>query len=421
LVTDFYLGIFRYPLTYLPVQLSDHIRTLLRDHDCVIIPDFGGLIADYAPTQIHPVRHTLAPPTKRVAFNQSLTRNDGLLVDALSRTLQVSPAHARQLVQDAVARLRTELDAQQRTELPGIGVFRQSAGRGLEFEYTGAQNLLAASYGLPELVSRPVRATDALLARERQPAVPQLAAGRRTRRLWQSAAVAMVIGLALSAQYLYILNLDFLPETLRFNGNTPTQSELGAPVAQRPVRQQATLSPRPDDNGWTTPDPTPAEDIAAPAATETSVPGDTDAAWETAAPVATPKPVVAAPEVKKPAPVATPAVAAKPAPVAAAKPVVAPATPAAPTASATAKTETTIKSRTGRFYVIADVFNSLSKAQQRVAQLDNKGQSAQIILPSATSRYYRVSVGNFTDKPTATAHLAQLKKYSSSSPWVLSY
>ncbi|UOQ77221.1 hypothetical protein MUN84_00290 [Hymenobacter sp. 5516J-16] len=41
-------------------MLSDHIRTLLRDHDCVIIPDFGGLIADYAPAQIHPVRHTLA-------------------------------------------------------------------------------------------------------------------------------------------------------------------------------------------------------------------------------------------------------------------------------------------------------------------------------------------------------------------------
>ncbi|MBC6612899.1 HU-CCDC81 and SPOR domain-containing protein [Hymenobacter sp. BT507] len=403
------------------MQLSDHIRTLLQHHDCVIIPDFGGLIADYAPAQIHPVRHTLAPPTKRVAFNQSLTRNDGLLVDALSRTLGVSAGQARQLVQDAVARLRAELDTQQRTELPGIGVFRQAAGRGLDFEYTGSQNLLSASYGLPELVSRPVRATDALLARERQPAAPQLAVGRRARRLWQSAAVAVVVGLALSAQYLYILNLDFLPDALRFTSSAPAQTELSAPAAARPMRQQATLSPRPDndDAAWSTTVAEAPVETASPVAAEDEA---TAAAWETKATAPSPAPAVATPAAKKAAPVAsTPVAPAKPAPIAVAKPA-APATKAAvPAAAPTAATETTIKSRTGRFYIIADVFNSLPKAQQRVAQLSKQGQIAQIILPSATSRYYRVSVGNYTDKPSATAHLAQLKKYSSSSPWVLPY
>ncbi|MCC3160852.1 hypothetical protein LJ737_26680, partial [Hymenobacter sp. 15J16-1T3B] len=36
------------------MQLTDHIQHLLRDHDCVIIPDFGGLIADYEPARLHP-------------------------------------------------------------------------------------------------------------------------------------------------------------------------------------------------------------------------------------------------------------------------------------------------------------------------------------------------------------------------------
>ncbi|UOR06925.1 SPOR domain-containing protein [Hymenobacter aerilatus] len=403
------------------MQLSNHIHTLLQHHDCVIIPEFGGLIAEYAPAQIHPVRHTLAPPTKRVAFNQSLTRNDGLLVDALSRALGVSTGQARQLVQEAVARLRAELETQQRAELPGIGVFRQAAGRGLDFEYTGSQSLLSASYGLPELVSRPVRATDALLARERQPAVPQLAAGRRARRLWQSAAVAVVVGLALSAQYLYILNLDFLPDALRFTSSVPAQTELSAPTAVRPMRQQATLSPRPDNNEatWST---TVADAPVETPATVTAEDEATAAAWEKEATAPAPAPAVATPAAKKVAPVATtPAAPAKPA-VAATKPAaVVPAKAVAPAATPAAATETTIKSRTGRFYIIADVFNSLPKAQQRVAQLSKQGQTAQIILPSATSRYYRVSVGNYTDKSTATAHLTQLKKYSSSSPWVLPY
>ncbi|QNP51756.1 hypothetical protein H9L05_17625 [Hymenobacter qilianensis] len=200
------------------MPISNHILSLLRDHDCVIIPGFGGLIADYAPARIHPVRHTLTPPTKTVAFNGALTRNDGLLVDALSHALHVPASEARQMVRNAVANLQAELESAQRTELPGIGVFRRAAGRGLEFEYTGTQNLLSASYGLPELVSRPVRATDALLARERQPTAPQLTVAGRSRRaarVFNVAAATVLTGLMLSAGYLFALRLGHLPDSFR--------------------------------------------------------------------------------------------------------------------------------------------------------------------------------------------------------------
>ncbi|RZK52859.1 MAG: hypothetical protein EOO59_13130, partial [Hymenobacter sp.] len=70
------------------MSLSDHLRPLLRDHDCVIIPDFGGLVAEYTAAKVQPAgRHLLSPPTRQVAFNQALTRNDGLLVDALRQQL----------------------------------------------------------------------------------------------------------------------------------------------------------------------------------------------------------------------------------------------------------------------------------------------------------------------------------------------
>ena len=133
------------------MTLSDHLRPLLRDHDCVIIPDFGGLVAEYAAARVQPAgRHLLSPPTRQVAFNQALTRNDGLLLDALRQHLGLSAAEAREQLRQAVARLHQELAAQQRTELPGIGVLRQVAGRGLQFEYTGTDNLLAVDFGLPD-------------------------------------------------------------------------------------------------------------------------------------------------------------------------------------------------------------------------------------------------------------------------------
>jgi hypothetical protein len=198
------------------MNLADHLRPLLRDHDCVIIPDFGGLVAEYTPTRVQPGgRHVLSPPTRQVAFNQALTRNDGLLVDALRQHLNVPAAEAREALRQAVATLHRDLQTQQRTELPGIGVFRQLAGRGLQFEYTGTDNLLTAAFGLPELTVHPVSVTDARLAREQQAQlVPRLRSASRTvklRRVVPGTVIGLLAGLAVAGLYLLNLHPAVLP------------------------------------------------------------------------------------------------------------------------------------------------------------------------------------------------------------------
>ncbi|GEM_PF-1027221 len=224
------------------MSLADHLRPLLRDHDCVIIPDFGGLVAEYTPARVQPGgRHVLSPPTRQVAFNQALTRNDGLLVDALCQ-LGLPTAEAREAVRVAVAALHHELQAQQRTELPGIGVFRQVAGRGLQFEYTGTDNLLAAAFGLPELTAHPVRATDVRLAREQQAQlVPRLRSagqGLRWRRLLPGASIGLLAGLAVAGLYLLNLHPTALPTAWR--GYLPHWEQGASPV---PTQQAALAQP----------------------------------------------------------------------------------------------------------------------------------------------------------------------------------
>ena len=198
------------------MNLADHLRPLLRDHDCVIIPDFGGLVAEYTSARVQPgSRHQLSPPTRQVAFNQGLTRNDGLLVDALCQHFGLPAAEAREALRQAVAALYRDLQEEQRTELPGIGVFRQLAGRGLQFEYTGANDLLPAVFGLPELTVLPVSVIDARLAREQQAQlVPRLrSAGRglRLRRVVPGAAIGLLAGLAVAGLYLFNLHPNVLP------------------------------------------------------------------------------------------------------------------------------------------------------------------------------------------------------------------
>jgi hypothetical protein len=372
------------------VPLSDHIRTLLRDHDCVIIPDFGGLIADYAPARIHPVRHTLAPPAKRVAFNQSLTRNDGLLVDALSQRLNLSTAQARQMVREAVARMQQELESGRRVELSGIGVFQPAAGHGLEFEYTGGDNLLSASFGLPELVSRPVRATDALNSRDRQPA-PMLAAGRarRTARIVWGSVITVLVGLVLLANYLIADQAGYLPEALRLPDLVPAaQTSSSAPV----VEQQAALAP--------------AESFAAGRPTEKAV----------AAPGGPVKPAAKAPVEGGQSPAkAKEGKTAKPAGKAPGWEK-ARATNAVPVAESA-----TIKTKTGRYYVVAGSYTSLVNAEKGRQALLRLGHPARVILPAAGSRQFKLSVADFADRTSADRQASLLRKRMGTSLWVLNY
>ncbi|MDO7886334.1 HU domain-containing protein [Hymenobacter cheonanensis] len=484
------------------MNLADHLRPLLRDHDCVIIPDFGGLVAEYTPARVQPGgRHVLSPPTRQVAFNQALTRNDGLLVDALRQHLNVPAAEAREALRQAVATLHRDLQTQQRTELPGIGVFRQLAGRGLQFEYTGTDNLLTAAFGLPELTVHPVSVTDARLAREQQAQlVPRLrSAGRgvRLRRVVPGAAIGLLAGLAVAGLYLLNLHPTVLPTA--WQGHLPRWEQPASLAAP----QQAALAQPTFTAPAAVPVTVPASPAAQPLAEEAAVAEKSAVVAEekpavekkaTAAHVVTPAPTQAAPaqtdpvdallarrsavpspvrprmkarkvpaaaaialadesNVAKPVPLAlrkpgTPALTTsyvvattaprpaaapaapasqptvhvasskalalvpKAAPVHRAAPVAAPAAAPAPLApaAAAANAATTIKSRTGRYYLIVAAYGSLARAEEGRRNLAHAGRPAKVILPPRGSRLYRLSAIDFADKPSATLAANRLRQ-----------
>ncbi len=398
------------------MHLADHIRPLLRDHDCVIIPDFGGLVADVSPARAQPGRQALSPPTKLVAFNQALTRNDGLLVDALSQHTGLSIAQAREAVRTAVAGLQQELDDTNRTELPGIGIFRRAAGRGLAFEYTGTDNLLAAAFGLPELAARPVRSAD---ARPKRPQPALRGAGtRRSRwtRLLPGGLVAVAAGLLLLANYQVGRNGGLASAGWK----SPFPRLEWAPSPAAPAPQQATFQhdfsePSIASEGITPLEVAPPAPAATPDSTLTPTPGEPAALTvATAAPAAASATTTAAAEAPATTEPAAAPLSAKPAPVPAAVASVAPtATPAAPAkaapkAAATASA-TTIKTRTGRYYVIAGAYSTLAHAEQGRKVLAKTGHPARIILPPFGSRLYRLTAADYPDLASALREAQRLR------------
>ena len=56
------------------MKIEEYISDLLFEHDCVIVPDFGGFVCNYGPAAIDPAKHLFEPPAKRILFNKGLSR-----------------------------------------------------------------------------------------------------------------------------------------------------------------------------------------------------------------------------------------------------------------------------------------------------------------------------------------------------------
>jgi cell division septation protein DedD len=132
------------------------ISRLLEEHDCVILPGYGGFIGNYAPARIDPVSHSFVPPSKKILFNINLKQNDGLLCNRLVTDEGVSYDDALALVNELVTTIRHNLKSGKSFIIPEVG--RLFAGREgtLQFEQAKDHNLLPDAFGLLTFVSPPV-------------------------------------------------------------------------------------------------------------------------------------------------------------------------------------------------------------------------------------------------------------------------
>ena len=128
-------------------QLNNQIIDLLFEHDCVIIPGFGGFVAQYSAAIFEEKTKTFSPPSKSILFNKNLINNDGLLAHKYVSSYKLTYEQALLSIKEEVASIKKNLLELKRHELIGIGVFFMD-GNTIKFEKS-ENNFLAASFGLP--------------------------------------------------------------------------------------------------------------------------------------------------------------------------------------------------------------------------------------------------------------------------------
>jgi nucleoid DNA-binding protein len=112
----------------------------------VIIPEFGGFVANYKPAIIE--NNQFYPPTKEIAFNNKLISNDGLLINFIAESEGISYFSAKQKLEDFVEETMLNLERNRNVYFEGVGYLHYDSRENLLFEPQLRQNLLVDSYGL---------------------------------------------------------------------------------------------------------------------------------------------------------------------------------------------------------------------------------------------------------------------------------
>lgn len=200
------------------MEIVDVVSDLLFKNNCVIIPGIGGFVANYTQAEIKKDSHTLIPSRKKIAFNQSLTDNDGLLVSRVSKVNNITYSEAEKEIELFTAFVRNKVINNKSFEFKNIGTFYLNKDENLVFVPYEGLNMLTASYGLAPIKVRPLFRTDKTAVEEKKLPEPettktqsaiqtQTEAAAHSNKLWHkiwpwAGAAVFISVMALAYQFL---------------------------------------------------------------------------------------------------------------------------------------------------------------------------------------------------------------------------
>ena len=130
------------------MDLSKYIKELLFLHECVILPEFGGFIANYRSAEIDHSQKTLLPPSKNISFNENLVHNDGLLISFLSKKKGIGYVDSKRIITNFINEIKSHLKKGKKVYFEEIGCFILDDQDNLQFEPDTSTNFLIDSFGL---------------------------------------------------------------------------------------------------------------------------------------------------------------------------------------------------------------------------------------------------------------------------------
>lgn len=356
------------------IAVETVIRKLVGEYEFVIIPGFGALLSHQIPAAYDDMSQTFSPPAKKLAFNEFLKLDDGLLANYISRHESLSHMEAVDYVKGYTDELRRNLELRGQAQIDGIGGFSKNIEGKLVFEPNTEKYFKDEWYGFEKIRAKqvdkklvPAAPVEAYVAEE-QVEVIETEDDRSNTFKWVRWAAAAVIATIICGLSVFLVNSrnGGIQSTLNPFAELFSKSEginkenvetVAVPVEVTPA---PAIQPVADS----------AESIKQPV-NETAV--KVDSAEEKAV---------------------VPAI--RPEPAAALEP-----------------------SKVSKFYVIAGTFKGNRQANVLLAQLKEKGfEDASILPPDRFGKKVKVAVSGYGNETDAYRASAKLKGVIGEAGWV---
>lgn len=348
--------------------LQQHLCTLLRANECVIIPELGGFVVNVRSASLNRATHRMEPPRGEVGFNARLFHNDGVFAQHLRMVEGVSYDKAMVQIRSEVAWIQRQLESGRKVVFEQVGALQKGTDSQLVFYPFGEVNFLPAAFGLEALYLTPV--TQPVL--EETPVVPINEVAER-RRAWRNLAAAAFIPALVAGSWFLQQGMEKGSQLSILPGNL--------------TRVVASYAPRYAEEGLWFPEPDTSNFVAALAE---QYPDKEVVTYSFHEDVEAPDGVrirlkAENKEIKAPAPV-------------------------------TAKELESSASKLGLYYIVGGAFKQVTNAEALVAKLRGRGHEA-LVFEQRNGLHY-VAFGSYATREAAVEALEIIRTKENRSAWL---
>ena len=107
------------------MKFNNHIYSLLKEYNCVVIPNFGSFVCRNISAKFSENHSQLLPPNKEIVFNKNLKENDGVLIKNISEIKNISYSESEKKINSWVKRINKKINKGKSISFENIGSLRK--------------------------------------------------------------------------------------------------------------------------------------------------------------------------------------------------------------------------------------------------------------------------------------------------------
>lgn len=128
--------------------IGDYLKKLLYQYDCLVVPTLGAFLTHSVSASFHEATGQFMPPRRKVAFNEALMLDDGILVNYVMLHESIARDEALRHINTFVANLKQQARQLGSFSIDGLGLFSYNAENSLQFDPELRHNFLGSTYGM---------------------------------------------------------------------------------------------------------------------------------------------------------------------------------------------------------------------------------------------------------------------------------